>query len=1050
MRSKTGLRKDPIAAPSKETPMTLRRTPIATVILVAVLAFFAVGASAASAAPSPWWQVLDGSRPSILWKGTDSVQEIETEKVEIAGEEVFAGAVKVNGKAIGCMGAGGTFGFSAAFICEAFVGFPLTETAAQLEELLETPYGAEVEVIGGPVGTAPFTVTVPGRSVPPVQVVPLDPPESPFPPFGVSSTKLISAGGSGRLNVTITNLGDRAIDGSNDPVRVLDELPEGVSATGVEVLAGNRKHRVPVDCELETEVKVACLMEGQLPIHESIQLEVFVVVDEPSLSAGAPGRITVSGGGAPSISEPQQIEIGPGPVPFGAERFSARAEEEGGGETRNAGRHPFQLTTTIQLNAAQLTPGGSQDESDVAQPALPRNLHFTLPPGLIGNTTAVPRCSTDDYWNSNGDASHSPLRNHCPDNTSIGLATVTVIERGSLKFNRFTVPLFNLAPRTGEPARLGFTVAGAPILIETRVDTDHGYRILADVENTTQIAKFLSSTVTIWGTPGDPRHDIARGWACAQHESPEEFGGCQNPPGASEVPFLRMPVNCNTPLGNAVELEPWNVPLGSVIDSRSYETPPLQACNQVPLNPQITATPTTKLASNPSGFAFGLQMPNSGLLSSEATAEGQAKKVEVTLPEGMTINPSQGEGLVGCSPAQYASERFDSAPGAGCPNASKVGEVKVSTPLLDEEARGSLYVASPYENPFDSLIALYMIARIPERGILVRQAGVVEPDPKTGQLTTTFDNLPQLPFSRFELNFRPGARAPLVTPPSCDGDPSVPGNQPFTLTARFTPWSATDPDNPQPSELVTKTSSFTVERGADGGPSSPAPPTMPPAPLAPSPSSSPAPTPNRSSPTSRSSCRRVSPASSPGSPSARMRRSPVQPRAPAPTAAPKRSMTPPARPKARWGGPSPAQASARSSPTPPARSTSPAPTTERRSRWSRSPPVSSGPSTSAPSSSDWRSRSTPKPVKSSSTRPARTRSPTSSRASSCTCATFAPSPTAPSSPSTRQAVNQLRPRLPCSARASISSRRPMTTRSSPPAASRPRTAPPCPSSPSSP
>jgi hypothetical protein len=210
-------------------------------------------------------------------------------------------------------------------------------------------------------------------------------------------------------------------------------------------------------------------------------------------------------------------------------------------------------------------------------------------------------------------------------------------------------------------------------------------------------------------------------------------------------------------------------------------------------------------------------MPNSGLLDGEAIAEGQPKKVEVTLPEGLTVNPSSGEGLIGCSPTDYAREAASSQSGAGCPDASRIGDVSVATPLLNEEAKGALYVASPYDNPFDSLLAVYMVARIPERGILIKQAGVVEPDPKTGQLTTTFDDLPQVPFSSFKLHFREGGRAPLVTPPSCDGDPAQPGNQPFTISTRFTPWSASDPDSPTPSQIVTRTSDFTVERGVDGG-----------------------------------------------------------------------------------------------------------------------------------------------------------------------------------------------------------------------------------------
>ena len=256
------------------------------------------------------------------------------------------------------------------------------------------------------------------------------------------------------------------------------------------------------------------------------------------------------------------------------------------------------------------------------------------------------------------------------------------------------------------------------------------------------------------------------------------------------------------------EVEPWNVPLGSVVAARAFEVPKMSGCNQVPFNPAVQATPTSKLAENPSGLDFRLDMPDSGLLNRDAISEGQAKKVEVTLPEGMSVNPSQAEGLAVCTPAQYARERSDSQPGEGCPDASKIGDVRVSTPLLNEEATGSLYVAAPYDNPDGSLIGLYIVARIPDRGVLVKQFGKVTPDPKTGQLVTTFDHLPQIPFSSFRLHFREGGRAPLVTPPSCGTTDVV---------AKFVPWSASDPENPQPSDVVTRTAAFTVERGADGG-----------------------------------------------------------------------------------------------------------------------------------------------------------------------------------------------------------------------------------------
>ena len=329
-------------------------------------------------------------------------------------------------------------------------------------------------------------------------------------------------------------------------------------------------------------------------------------------------------------------------------------------------------------------------------------------------------------------------------------------------------------------------MGGAPVVIDTSVDADNQYRIIAKVSNVTQIARFISSTVTIWGTPGDPRHDSSRGWNCVY--TFVNFGPCERPPGLEEAAFLRQPVSCVTPFDFFAEIEPWNTPLGSQIDGAEFSNPKMDACNQIRFDPTVSALPTNKAASGSSGLNFQLDMPNAGLLVKGQVSEGQAKKVEVTLPEGVTVNPSQAEGLGACGPADYAQEEFDSPPGAGCPESSKIGSVSITTPLLEEVAHGAVYVAKPFDNPFSSLLALYMVARIPERGILVKQAGKVALDSSTGQIVTTFDDLPQIPFETFKLNFFEGNRAPLVMPPECN-----PPDKPYEIVTKFTPWHATDP-----------------------------------------------------------------------------------------------------------------------------------------------------------------------------------------------------------------------------------------------------------------
>jgi hypothetical protein len=769
------------------------RTVSKRVALLAVLsitsAALMIMPAVSAAGPTPWWQVLAGSQPTNLWEPQDGIQETETELAEVFGSEMVVAKIEVGGELVGCLGVHTEFG---SLICEFGVGFPPTETASELEALLKEKFETEnVEVTGGPVGGENFKIVTAGAA-PALRITELEP--EPGVTLGKASLKVIQEGGSGRLILTVTNLGDAPVDATEQAVTIQDELPEGMLANGVSAKAGLNDFSGPVECAVESDSLVSCTFEGTLPSYEAIEVAIPVSLTGEPPTAGASGKVTVSGGNAAPKSISQPVKVSPEKTPFGIEQFASEAEEEGGARSARAGAHPFQLTTTIQFNA------GRFDGTLVEQPALPRNVRFKLPPGLIGNATVAPRCKMEVFF-------QRQAKNNCPPEAAIGVASVTAIEPQLLGYVRMAVPVFNLPPALGEPARFGFAIKGAPVVIGTEVNPDENYRITAEVRNTTELAQFLSSTVTIWGNPGDPRHDDARGWSCTNRFPGEELEPCQRPGGLTEAAFFRNPVSCVTPLAFAAQLEPWNVPLGSVIDEKSVDDGMLTGCNQIPFNPEVSASPSNHNAGGSSGLDFHLNMPNAGLLEADAIAEGQAKKVEVVLPQGMTINPSQAEGLGACSPADYARETPSSPPGAGCPEASKVGTVQISTPLLEEEAKGDLYVAKPFDNPFGSLLALYMVAKIPQRGILVKQAGEVALDPNTGQVVTTFDELPQLPFDSFKVHFFEGNRAPLVMPETCGT---------YQLETRFTPWHAADPNNPLASEIITKTTPLTVDQGPNG------------------------------------------------------------------------------------------------------------------------------------------------------------------------------------------------------------------------------------------
>ncbi|HET7485872.1 MAG TPA: hypothetical protein VFJ64_10930, partial [Solirubrobacterales bacterium] len=117
--------------------------------------------------------------------------------------------------------------------------------------------------------------------------------------------------------------------------------------------------------------------------------------------------------------------------------------------------------------------------------------------------------------------------------------------------------------------------------------------------------------------------------------------------------------------------------------------------------------------------------------------------------------------------------------------------VEASSPLLDHPVNGAVYVAKPFENPFGSLLAIYLALEDPATGIVAKLGGKVEPDPNTGQLKTTFLENPQLPIEDVRLHIFGGARAALKTPLACGT---------YTTTSTLTPWSAPEGEDAHPSD----------------------------------------------------------------------------------------------------------------------------------------------------------------------------------------------------------------------------------------------------------
>jgi hypothetical protein len=249
-----------------------------------------------------------------------------------------------------------------------------------------------------------------------------------------------------------------------------------------------------------------------------------------------------------------------------------------------------------------------------------------------------------------------------------------------------------------------------------------------------------------------------------------------------------------------------------------YQMGALDGCNRLQFAPEIRVTPDGTQASEPTGINVDVHVPQASVLNSEGLAESNVKDITVALPEGVAVNPAGGDGLQACSEGLVGFAGFSEPehaatftgtlpeplqPGVNfCSDASKVGEVTIKSPLLPagQFLTGSVYLASQNDNPFGSLIALYLIARDPVSGTVVKLAGETRLT-ESGQVIGTFKNNPQLAFEDAELHFFGGERAPLASPAHCGS---------HQTNATFTPWSGTPPVNPS--------STFDITSGPNGGP----------------------------------------------------------------------------------------------------------------------------------------------------------------------------------------------------------------------------------------
>ncbi len=493
---------------------------------------------------------------------------------------------------------------------------------------------------------------------------------------------------------------------------------------------------------------------------------------------------------------------------FGLSRFQlsscADATSENGllcdAPYTQAGGTPYELTTALKFNEHYFkSEFGGVPKFELVPVESTRDIKVSFPPGVVFNPQATPRCPLAVFLKSE---EYKPA---CPADTQVG--TFDANPFGFLKEG----PLYNITPLEGRPAEFGFFIS-EPFTIVGGAHTGEGYSLTATSEAIPSTVEISETAVTVWGYPADPSHNPERGRECNWlNKAPPEPGKCTGggeSAGGTVTPFVTLPTQCSgQPLAATVQTDSYPHPgsydaNGNPVPGdpnwkmavANPPIPPVTGCGQLVFNSSLVVQPDNTLAGEPVGLGVELGVPQN--LSPEVLATPEVRDVTVALPEGMVISPSAAQGLGVCrdDPGVNPREAKDefgsgSASPASCEASSSVGRLTITSPDLPAPLKGEVFLGAPLCGPCTPedaqggrMVRLYLQA-IGEGsdGITIKQVGTGSIDQRTGRLTTTFPEEPQLPFEHIKLEMTGGPRATLANPRTCG---------PARSEADLKPWSA--------------------------------------------------------------------------------------------------------------------------------------------------------------------------------------------------------------------------------------------------------------------
>lgn len=440
--------------------------------------------------------------------------------------------------------------------------------------------------------------------------------------------------------------------------------------------------------------------------------------------------------------------------------------------TTEAGAHP-DLTVVVNFNGTDDQLGGPGPANPVADSPTRYTVH--LGPGLFGNPLAAPSCTLADFQ-----------ADRCPVSTIVGSAFQSLEAIATDPNTAVTLPgvIYNLATTSPDQvAMLGVRVFGGnpgPI-------TDPGFPAAPTASRTPFAVTLNPNDLGLDSTNLEPLTAVSRtlGPIRITRLVSTLFGRSLTGNAYMQNPTACIPVEVSSSaISNG----------GAAVAGAPTSFTPT-GCGTLPFDAGLGIDLSTTQTDVPVQAGVTITRPS----ADQPRRQGDVLNATAVLPAGMTVNPSLANGLEACTDAQFAAS--DRTTAAGCPAASQIGTVRFVSPLFLQTFEGPVYYGTRTANAFNRLFV-----DVPVPGVHLKLTGRVTLNAANGQVTTVFQDLPQLPFTAFTLTFQGGGRSVLVTPQSCGT---------HTAMADLVPYARlTDPTPPD----ATPSTSFTTSSDGAGAP----------------------------------------------------------------------------------------------------------------------------------------------------------------------------------------------------------------------------------------